>query len=118
MIGRLHYRRDFDNLRINGKKVKRGFLSVAFNPGDDFSDGVRVAFAIGRSVGGAVVRNRVKRRLREVFHQMINKQIPIPSGDYLIRVFPGAENKSFTCLTQTLEKIVEDLRKDIGSRGY
>jgi|TARA_B100000959_G_scaffold165191_1_gene173081 ribonuclease P protein component len=112
LIGRLHYKRDFNNLRVNGKTVKRGFLSVVFSPSDNFSDGIRVAFAVGRSVGGAVVRNRIKRRLREAFAKMITKNKLVPNGDYLIRVFPGVNNKSFTFLTENLENIIEDLRKD------
>jgi ribonuclease P protein component len=112
LIGRLHYKRDFDNLRINGKTLKRGFLSVVFNPSDNFADGVRVAFAIGRPVGGSVVRNRIKRRLREAFVRMNTKNELVPKGDYLIRVFPEARNKSFLCLSNNLEKVIEDLRKD------
>ena len=87
-------------------------MSVVFSPSESFSGGIRVAFAVGRSVGGAVVRNRIKRRLREAFSQMIIKNKLVPHGDYLIRVFPGVNNKSFTCLAENLEKIIEDLRKD------
>ena len=115
MIGRLHYKRDFNNLRINGKTIKRGFLSVVFNPSDNFSGEIRVAFAVGRSVGGAVVRNRIKRRLREAFLKMITKNTLVPNGDYLIRVFPGAKNKNFACLKANLEQVIEDLRKDTDS---
>ena len=112
MIGRLHYKRDFNNLRVNGKTVKRGFLSVVFSPSDNSSHGIRVAFAVGRSVGGAVVRNRIKRRLREAFSKMITKNKLVPNGDYLIRVFPEAKNKNFIFLSENLEKIIEYLRKD------
>lgn len=115
MIGRLHYKRDFNNLRINGKTIKRGFLSVVFNPSDNFSGEIRVAFAVGRSVGGAVVRNRIKRRLREAFLKMITKNTLVPNGDYLIRVFPAAKNKNFVCLKANLEQVIEDLRKDTDS---
>ena len=87
-------------------------MSVVFSPSDNFSDGIRVAFAVGRSVGGAVARNRIKRRLREAFAKMITKNKLVPNGDYLIRVFPGVNNKSFTFLTENLENIIEDLRKD------
>ena len=87
-------------------------MSVVFSPSDNFSDGIRVAFAVGRSVGGAVVRNRIKRRLREAFAKMITKNNLVPHRDYLIRVFPGVNNKSFTFLAENLENIIEDLRKD------
>jgi len=114
LIGRLHYERDFKNLRINGKTAKRGFLSVVFSPSDSSSGGIRVAFAVGRSVGGAVVRNRIKRRLREALAKMITKNKLVPNGDYLIRVFPEAKNKTFICLAENLENVIEDLRKDHG----
>jgi ribonuclease P protein component len=112
LIGRLHYKRDFNNLRVNGKTVKRGFLSVVFVPSDSSSGDIRVAFAVGRSVGGAVVRNRIKRRLREALARMITKNKVVPNGDYLIRVFPEARNRNFICLAENLENVIEDLRKD------
>jgi len=112
LIGRLHYKRDFNNLRVNGKTVKRGFLSVVFCPSDNSSDGIRVAFAVGRSVGGAVVRNRIKRRLREAFLKMITKNKLVPDGDYLIRVFPEVKSHNFICLAENLENVIEDLRND------
>ncbi|MCJ7674736.1 MAG: ribonuclease P protein component, partial [Sedimentisphaerales bacterium] len=46
----------------------------------------RLGVSVGKSCGGAVVRNRVKRLLREVFRQ---KQGQIPAGfDYLLIVSP------------------------------
>ncbi len=86
-------------------------MSVVFNPSDNVSDGIRVAFAVGRSVGGAVVRNRIKRRLREAFSRMLLKNKSIPNGDYLIRVFPGASTKSFIGLSEDLERSIENLKK-------
>ncbi len=86
-------------------------MIVIFNPSDNVSDGIRVAFAVGRSVGGAVVRNRIKRRLREAFSRMLLKNKSIPNGDYLIRVFPGVNNKSFIGLSEDLERSIEYLRK-------
>lgn len=44
-----------------------------------------MAFAIGRDVGSAVVRNRIRRRLRELL-----RQISLPNGWYLIGVVSGA----------------------------
>ena len=47
----------------------------------------RVAFAIGRKVGGAVVRNRLRRRLRH----LVREVVPAPGpGAWLISVGPGA----------------------------
>src|SRR6185436_18848077 len=47
----------------------------------------RLGLAVGRSVGNAVVRNRVKRRLRSVFRQ----ELAVNQGlDVVIRVRPAA----------------------------
>jgi hypothetical protein len=43
---------------------RSGALSVSYLPGSDEASPPRVAFAIGKRVGGAVVRNRVRRRLQ------------------------------------------------------
>ena len=47
----------------------------------------QVAYAIGRSCGGAVVRNSLRRRAREV----VRSAAPtLPRGTYLVRLEPAA----------------------------
>ena len=43
----------------------------------------RVGFAVGRTVGGAVVRNRIRRRLRAAFREL-QRAGALPSGAYLV----------------------------------
>jgi ribonuclease P protein component len=50
----------------------------------------RVAFAIGRRVGGAVGRNRLRRRLRE-----LARVSALPGGTWLIGAGEGAASASF-----------------------
>jgi ribonuclease P protein component len=52
--------------------------------------GVRLAFAVGRPVGTAVVRNRVRRRLRAAFAELD----PAP-GTYLLSAAPAAAHRSY-----------------------
>jgi ribonuclease P protein component len=54
----------------------------------------RVAFAVGRRGGGAVARNRLRRRLREVA-----RRSSLPGGDWLIGAGPGAASASFAELS-------------------
>jgi ribonuclease P protein component len=50
--------------------------------------GVRVGFVVSRSVGNAVTRNRVKRRLR---HLVADRLAATPAGvDLVVRALPGA----------------------------
>jgi len=47
----------------------------------------QVGYAIGRKCGTAVVRNRLRRRAREV----VRAEAPsLPRGSYLVRLGPGA----------------------------
>lgn len=70
---------------------------MVFAPGVGDRD-ARVAYAVGRKVGGAVVRNRLRRRLREV----VRATDPSP-GAYLVSAGPGALRISFEELRMTVE---------------
>ncbi|MGH9190794.1 MAG: ribonuclease P protein component [Acidimicrobiales bacterium] len=58
-------RTDFEDLRRSGHRVRRGPLTVTWLAGEPTGP-PRVGYAIGRNLGGAVVRNRLRRRLRAV----------------------------------------------------
>ena len=74
----------FDRLRSSRHRGRSGPLWVTWVPPTDPALPPRVAFAIGRRVGGAVVRNRLRRRLRA----LVVRSAPAP-GDYLIGVSPA-----------------------------
>ena len=71
----------------------------------------RVAFAVGRRAGGAVARNRVRRRLREVA-----RQSSLPSGDWMIGAGPGAASASFADLSGWVSAAVSSIvgRSSVG----
>ena len=65
---------------------------------------VRVAFAIPRSVGSAVVRNRIRRRLRAALGEL-----DAPSGTYLVSATPAAASLDYQGLRRDLGACLEDL---------
>ena len=67
---------------------------------------VRVGFTVSRRVGNAVVRNRVRRRLREIARQVIPGQAR-PDLDYVLVGRQGAIERDFALMRQEL---VEALR--------
>ncbi|MGY2876945.1 ribonuclease P protein component [Marmoricola sp. URHA0025 HA25] len=70
----------------------------------------RVGFVVSRAVGGAVVRNRVKRRLR---HLMRERVAAVPSGSLLVvRAQPAAAEASHRDLGDALDRC---LRRVVGS---
>lgn len=64
----------------------------------------QVAFAIGRAVGNAVVRNRLRRQLREIMRAR-----PVEPGLYLIGATPAAAGSSFALLSSTVDDLIARL---------
>ncbi|MEQ1786762.1 MAG: ribonuclease P protein component [Acidimicrobiales bacterium] len=82
-LWRITDRHTFLALRQQGRRVRRGPLSVTWlppTPGEPDTP-PRAGFAIGKATGGAVVRNRVRRRLRAALRQ-IQLDGRLPAGTY------------------------------------
>ena len=60
--GRLLKHADFDRVYKQGRRHFSSHMTVFYLPQ---AEGARVGFTVGKVLGGAVVRNRIKRRLRE-----------------------------------------------------
>lgn len=61
-----------------------------------------IAYALGRRVGGAVERNLLRRRLREIF-----KTKPVLPGFYLVGAYSGAKKLTFIELGENVESLLE-----------
>jgi ribonuclease P protein component len=84
-LWRVTDRHTFSALRQDGHRTRRGALSVTWlAPASDAVPAPpRVAFAIGRAAGGAVVRNRIRRRLRAALRDVQGRGA-LPAGTYLL----------------------------------
>ena len=60
---RLKKEKDFDRVFKEGKRLFSGSLTLVYLPSKE----LKVGFAVGKKHGGSVVRNRIKRLLRESF---------------------------------------------------
>ena len=68
----------------------------------------RVAYAVGTRVGTAVVRNRVRRRLRAgIIERHQGAAGPLPSGAYLVSAGSGAVASSWSSLSRDLNRAVD-----------
>ncbi|MGH9164773.1 MAG: ribonuclease P protein component [Acidimicrobiales bacterium] len=88
----------FSALQAARLRARRGCVTVRLVPGPAV-DGVRVAYGVGRQVGGAVDRNRVRRRLRAIVHHVGATLTP---GAYLI----GAGRQALSLPSRELESLV------------
>ncbi|MDQ4070774.1 MAG: ribonuclease P protein component [Actinomycetota bacterium] len=78
--------------------MRRGAITVTWLPGDP-AEPPKVAYAIGRRAGGAVVRNRVRRRLRAITREVRAQLRP---GAYLFRASAPASSLSYRDLRATV----------------
>lgn len=106
---RIRERSTFVELRRRGRRLRSGHLSLTWvaRPGEDPP---QVAYAIGRAVGSAVVRNRVRRRLRWALAQLPHN---LPPGAYLLAVSPGAATATAEELRADLASVVAAMRERV-----
>ena len=65
----------------------------------------QVAFALGKSLGPAVVRNTIRRRLRSLLSDPSNGSLP--AGMYLFGATPAAAARSFIELQFDLRTLIK-----------
>jgi ribonuclease P protein component len=105
---RLKQRADFLAAARGLKAATPAFVVQARQRSDD--DGpVRVGFTVSKKVGGAVERNRVRRRLREVVRLSAAENLPI-GHDYVLIGRRGALSLPFERMTEDFGGAVRRLR--------
>lgn len=82
VIERLRRRGDFRAAAGGVRSASRAFVLQARCRGDQGA--VRVGFTVTRQVGGAVERNRIRRRLREVVRLSATGSAMCPGHDYVL----------------------------------
>jgi len=95
----------FRALRRHGRRHRAGPLTVTWLPGPE-GEPPRLAFGIPRAVGTAVVRNRLRRRLRAVFAELAAR---VPPGTYLIGADPAAATLDYGELRRTVSTALTEL---------
>jgi ribonuclease P protein component len=85
---RLSRSRDFDDVYRRGTSASTRHLVLHWFPREEDPEGdPRLGLAVPRSVGSAVVRNKVKRLLREAWRELLPR---VPTGhDYVLVARPG-----------------------------
>ncbi len=102
-VWRIRDRATFAELRRRGRRGRTGDLGATWLPAA--AGRPRLAMAVGREVGSAVERNRVRRRLRAVFAGLAPE---LPAGAYLLRVGPGVASSEPRALEHHVRTAIED----------
>jgi ribonuclease P protein component len=122
-IGRLKRRADF--LRAaKGRRWHGKAFSLQAQPADELATGAeprsdgeiaRVGFTVTKKVGGSVVRNRARRRLREALRLCPN--LPVHAGhDYVIIARLEATSLPFSTLQSDLTRAIRGVHAEAKPR--
>jgi ribonuclease P protein component len=102
---RLRRTGDFQQAVRRGRRVCSATM-VVHAAGAPVPGPPRIGFVVGRPVGGAVVRNLVRRRLRELVRARLNR---LPAGLLVVRATPRAASASYASLGADIDRCLERL---------
>ncbi len=101
-LHRLRAASEFERARKRGRSWGNALLVLHAVRGSD--DTTRCGFSVSRRVGGAVVRNRVRRRLREIVRRRLSD---LPAGWLLVvSARPQTATAPFAELTRATEDLL------------
>ncbi len=107
---RLSKRSDFEELKKAGRRFAGRNVSIFFAKRD--SEGpVLVGFAISKKVGNAVVRNRIRRRLRAI---SASTEVTLIPGSYLIAVKPSVKESGYLELKADVTSVLRRIGASSG----
>ena len=104
---------DFRQVLATGRRAGDRLLLIAATPNGRCV--TRVGFSVSKRVGSAVVRNRVKRRLREVFRQITAHETTNgdheDSRDIIVTARPAAAQATFEELQASAARLIGKVQK-------
>ena len=110
---RLSGKKAFDRVFQGGRAFRRRPITVIVRPNDV---GVpRLGLSVGRKLGSAVRRNRIKRVLREAFR--LNKELLTVSCDLVVIPRRDWEEISLASVEDSLRRILRQIGEVFGSGG-
>jgi ribonuclease P protein component len=102
---------EFDRVYREGfSRASRYLVLYSFPRGEEADSEMRLGVSVGRKVGGAVERNRVKRLLREAFWSL-EERLP-PGHDFVLVARPAlaeiAQREGVSGVRTRVEEILAD----------
>lgn len=105
---RLLRRGDFLQCYRRGRRRHGSLVTLYFLSTEPERGYARFGISVSRKVGGAVVRNRTKRRIRECYRRWSERR-RLPAVDLLIHVKPPAAQADFSMLRTEVLRLLGPL---------
>jgi ribonuclease P protein component len=110
MLSVLTKRADFLAANSGTRNARAGFVLLT-RPND--GQGVRFGITVTKKIGNAVVRNRMKRRFRELLRAALPAQ-GLPDHDHVLIGRAGGVERDFHLMADELAKALERAREGRG----
>jgi ribonuclease P protein component len=111
--GRLLRHADFERVYKQGRRHFSANITVFYLQRSD-GEGMRVGFTVGRVLGGAVDRNRMKRRLRESVR--LSRPTAGPAVDVVINPKKTVRTMEFSSLLAEVDRAFEVIVQKLGGK--
>ncbi len=92
---------DFQDIIENGKCLKDTYYNIYYK---DKGNGLKFGLAVSKKIGNAVVRNKVKRRLRSIIDS--NKKL-FSNNNYIIMVKKAVLDIPFKEMEEKLTQMIQ-----------
>ena len=107
---RLSRSRDFDAVYRQGRSVSTRFLTLYWFRREEEPGDPRLGLAVPKAAGNSVVRNRIKRQLREIWRHKLDAAEIATASDYVLVVRPGlpeaAEARGHEWLVERVDEVL------------
>lgn len=104
-IPALSKKSDFKQLSTHGKKIYKPFCTIVYLKNDNLN--LRLSFAASRRIGNAVIRNKIRRRLRAAMSQVLSETKC--DVDMLIIPKTNSVDYDFKKVTSEFKKIIAQI---------
>lgn len=95
---RITRRADFQRVRREGESIRGKYLVLGYLADPDLDEPIKIGLITTRKMGGAVVRNRFRRKMRGIVHRTGERIAP---GHWLVVI---ARNYAGEATSEQLEK--------------
>lgn len=93
---------DFKSI-LSGKKISNKYLTIFFKKlSDKNNNRLNISFVAKKKIGNAVIRNKIKRRLRNIVNDMTKKVAINFKLSFLVIAKPTMLSNEFKIIKETL----------------